>query len=198
MGTKMGPSYANLFLGFIEEKIRKENDLKNWMNFVCNFHPSIQYTKDISTTSVTFLDINVQIKNNKILTQIHYKETDSHNYLRYDSFHPEPCKNSIPCCQLLRLRKLTTDDDQYEQDSNEMASYFQKQGYPTRLIQQAKAKVGKKSQQSLLQPQLKATQFRSLHHYLNFHLHLKQFSVRHPMHPVRQSVHWRDWTTPGR
>ena len=175
----MGPSY--FFLGFIEEKIRNtyngpkpevhlryiddifgitqlsENDLKNWMNFVCNFHPSIQYTKDMSTTSVTFLDINIQIKNNKILTQIHYKKTDSHNYLRYDSFHPEPCKNSIPYCQLLRLRKLTTDDDQFEQDSNEMVSHFQKQGYPTGLIQQAKSKVGKKSQQSLLQPQLKAT-----------------------------------------
>ena len=120
MGTKMGPSYANLFLGFLEEKIRNsyngpkpemhlrytddifgitqlsEDDLTNWMSFVANFHPAIQYTTDISRTSVTFLNINIQIKDGRILTQIHYKPTDSHNYLRYDSFHPESCKNSIP------------------------------------------------------------------------------------------------------
>ena len=111
MGTKMGPNYACLFVWFIEERIRDQytgfvpqlhkryNDdvvgaaqctrpeLEQFIDYVCNFHPALQFTFTIRELELPFLDIKLAIINNKIQTSIHYKETDTHNYLHYTSFH---------------------------------------------------------------------------------------------------------------
>ncbi len=129
MGTRMGPSYANLFLGYLEDKmfqsyqsvpemfLRYIDDilritsmapcvLNNWIDLMQNLHPSIDFTVDISNDKVTFLDAEFRNVQGQLVTSVHYKPTDSHSYLRYDSFHPKPTKDAIPFSQFLRLRRL--------------------------------------------------------------------------------------------
>ena len=112
MGTKMGPNYANLFVGFVEKQIFEQytdpipdylgryiddcvgtascsrGDLECFINYVNNFHPALQFTWEISETSVSFLDILVSINGNRLTTSVFYKPTDSHSYLLYSSSHP--------------------------------------------------------------------------------------------------------------
>ena len=82
MGTKMGPSYANLFVGYIEhqffnqyngpkpELYRRHSDdcvgatsestteeLNQFITAVNSFHPDLNCTWEISDTSLAFLDI---------------------------------------------------------------------------------------------------------------------------------------------
>ena len=76
MGTKMGPSYACLFMGYLEERIfqafkgrvpdlykrfiddcfgvstSSEEDLVKFINFALNFHPSIKFTYEVSPSSL--------------------------------------------------------------------------------------------------------------------------------------------------
>ena len=69
-------------------------------------HPSIEYTLEpaIKTTideksvyKLNVLDITIILhEDGKIETDIHYKPTNSHKYLNYESFHPTHCKNNIP------------------------------------------------------------------------------------------------------
>ena len=126
MGTKMGPSYANLFVGFIEEFIFEQYsspkpeffgryidncvyhcfatscskpDLESFISYVISFHPSFDFTWEISETSVTFLDISVSITDNYLSTNVHYKPIDSHSYLLYSSSHFKHTLNSIPFSQ---------------------------------------------------------------------------------------------------
>ncbi|GFR71498.1 telomerase reverse transcriptase [Elysia marginata] len=78
MGTKMGPSYACLFMGYLEWQMVNRyqgptpefyyryiddgigistmplDDLKNYIDFVKTFHPSISFTSEISTSTVNF------------------------------------------------------------------------------------------------------------------------------------------------
>ena len=85
MGTKMGPNYANLFVGFAEKQIFEQyidpipdylgryiddcvgtascsrGKLECFINYVNNFHPALQFTWEISDISVSFLDILVSI-----------------------------------------------------------------------------------------------------------------------------------------
>ena len=120
MGTKMGPNYANLFVGFVEKQIFKQYtdpipdylgrciddclgtascsrvELERFINFVNNFHPALQFTWEISETSVSSLDILVSINGNKLFTSVFYKPTDSHSYLLISSSHPNHTKRSIP------------------------------------------------------------------------------------------------------
>ena len=85
MGTKMGPSYANLFVGYIENKFFKQfngtkpepygryiddcigatsssrEELDHFITSVNSFHPALKYTRNFSETSIAFLDIKVSI-----------------------------------------------------------------------------------------------------------------------------------------
>ena len=122
MGTRMGPSYACLFMGYIEELfhsqfngpvpvLRKryiddifgattmsEEQLLRYIEELNSFNPSIKFTHEISRSQIAFLDVALKINSDtsKIDSSIHYKSTDSHAYLQYDSHHPQKCKDSIP------------------------------------------------------------------------------------------------------
>ena len=112
MGTKMGPSYANLFVGYIEQKVFNQyngpkpelyrryiddcvgatsstrEELNQLITAVNSFHPALKYSWEISNTSLAFLDIKVSVEGNDLCTSEHYKPTDSHSYLLYSSSHP--------------------------------------------------------------------------------------------------------------
>ena len=120
MDSNLGRSFACLFVSYQEEKIFQSfqgpipelfkrfvddgigatsmprSDLENFISFVCNFHPALQFEYQISSSYLSFLDIKLQITDNHITTSIFYKETDSHNYLHSDSSHNPKCITSIP------------------------------------------------------------------------------------------------------
>ena len=154
MGTRMGPSYANLFLGYVEHQFfnqyncpkpelygRYINDcigaisssreeLNQFITSLNSFHLALKYTWEVSETSLAFLDIKVSISGNVLCTSVHYKPTDSHSYLLYSSSHPSHVKNSIPYSQFLKLRRLCSDDSDFSSKSEEMCQFFEKCGYP--------------------------------------------------------------------
>ena len=98
MGTQMGPSYANLFVGYIEHQFFNQyngpkpdlyrryiddcvgatrEELNQFITAVNSFHPALKYTWEISDTSLTFLDIKFSVEGNGLCTSVHYKPTDS-------------------------------------------------------------------------------------------------------------------------
>ena len=97
--------YIDDYIG-ISTSTKKE--LEDFMQYVNNFHPSLSYTYDKSDTSVDFLDISISKTKHGLTTDIVYKDTDTHSYLRYESDHPPSCKKGIPYSQFLRLRKFVT------------------------------------------------------------------------------------------
>ena len=138
MGTKMGPSYANLFVGFIENKFfsnyhgpkpylykhyiddcvgatsSSKEELNLFINAVNSFHPALKYTWEISENSLAFLDIKLSINDNGLSTSVHYKPTDSHNYLLHSSSHPQ---------------HVCSDETDFNNKCEEMCEFFKKRGY---------------------------------------------------------------------
>ena len=110
MGTKMGPSYASLFVGFIEHQFFSQyhgpkpelsgryiddclgassstkEKLTQFITAVNSFHPALKNTWGISDTSLAFLDIKISIEGNGLCTSVYQKLTDSHSYLLYSDF----------------------------------------------------------------------------------------------------------------
>ena len=98
MATRMGPSYANLFVGYAEHQVFNQyngpkpelygryvdvssrEELHQFITSDNCFHPALKYTWEISETSLPFLDIKVSISGNVICISVHYKPTDSHSY----------------------------------------------------------------------------------------------------------------------
>ena len=150
MGSRLGPNYACLFMGHVEEQIFAQytgtkpalykryiddivgatfgsrDEIEVFATYVNGFHPSVQFTWIISDVQLPFLDLCLKSVSDRLLTSIHYKDTDTHSYLYYTSSHPARCKNSIPYSQFLRLRRICSEDNDFENKSIEMASFFPK------------------------------------------------------------------------
>ena len=97
----MGPNYACLFVGHVEQQIREQytgfipqlhkryiddivgaascrkEGLEAFIDLISTFHPALQFTSSITDTELPFLDINLRISDDKIQTSVFYKETDT-------------------------------------------------------------------------------------------------------------------------
>ena len=156
------------FLSRLNEISREE--LNRFITSDNSFHPTLKYTWEISETSLAFLDIKVSINGNCLRTSVNNKPTDSHSYLLHSSSHPSHVKNSIPCSQFLRLRRLCSDDSDFSKKSQEMCQFFEKRGYPASVIQTAHQRAQKTDRQSALQTSQKEKNYR-IPFTLTFHPH---------------------------
>ena len=103
--------------------------LRQFLEFASSFHPNLEYTWSVSTDKLPFLDICMKPQANRIATSIHYKATDSHSYLNFSSSHPYSCKSSIPSSQFLRLRKICSDDADFDIiEAAKMETFFTTRG----------------------------------------------------------------------
>ena len=193
MGTKMGPSYANLFVGYVEKQIFEQYtgpfpdffgryiddclgtascsrvDLERFINYVNDYHPALKFTWEISEASVSFLDILVSINSNALGTSVSYRPTDSHSYLLFSSSHPNHTKQSIPYSQFLRLRRLCSDDKDFETKSSEMRSFFVQRGYPTHLLDTAVQRASSIPRSDTLKQRLESVSEDKIPLVLTFH-----------------------------
>jgi len=56
----------------------------------------VQFTWSISNKTVTFLDVDITLKNNTLTIFVHIKPTNHMQYLHYSSSHPYHTKKAIP------------------------------------------------------------------------------------------------------
>ena len=196
MGSNLERSFACLFVSYQEEKIFQSyqgpipelfkrfvddgigatsmpcSDLEKFISFICNFHPVLQFEYQISSSCLSFLDIKLQITDNHITTLIFYKETDSHSYLHNDSSHNPKCITSIPFSELLRLRRLCSDGEDFKTKANEMSTFFSNCNYSPNTIQSAINRISKISQAEALQPRPKQSTTKRTPLVLTYHPHM--------------------------
>ena len=159
MGTRLAPSYANLFMDLFERRhvytyakqplIWKRYiddifllwqhgayELQKFIDHLDNCIPSIKFEAHVSESQINFLDVKVLFSDNKITTTLYTKETDTLSYLDYSSCHPTSCKKSIPYSQFLRLRRICSDLDDFVIQSEKLAFSFHRANYPDNIIQE--------------------------------------------------------------
>ena len=98
MGSKLGPNYDCLFLGYVEEHMMTEysgikpelykryrsdvagaascteQELMQFLTFASNFHPKLEYIWSISLIKLTFLDMYLMPRGDCISTSIYTKK----------------------------------------------------------------------------------------------------------------------------
>ena len=153
------PRRAELYRRYIDDIVGgascRREELEAFVNFVANFNPALQFTSTIFEIKLPFLDISLRISDIRIQTSVHYKATDTHNYLHFSSFHPQHCKCSIPYSQFLRLRRLCPGDDGFLLWSKEMVSFaqfFTDRGYPLSYLENDLQRVAIISPHDALRP----------------------------------------------
>ena len=130
---------------------------------------ALKFTWEISEASLLFLYYLVSINSNALATSISYKPTDSHSYLLFSSSHPNHTKQSIPYSQFLRLRRLCSDDKDFETKSSEMRSFFVQRGYPTHLLDTAVQRASSIPRSDTLKQRLESVSEDKIPLVLTFH-----------------------------
>jgi hypothetical protein len=176
MGTKVAPSFANLFMADFEDTFvytyphqphtwyryiddifmiwtHGQDNLNQFLENLNNCHDTIKFTVEHSTSSVNFLDTTVLLdKDGSLYTDLYCKPTDTHNYLSYDSAHPTHTKTSLPYSQFLRVRRICSRIEDFDSNAIMIAKHFKRRGYPNDTIEEALILARRKDRESLLQP----------------------------------------------
>ena len=105
------------------------------------FHASLKFLHKSSRKNVTFLDVDVKFLNGQIITDLHIKSTDRHQYLHYTLSHPHHTKKSIVYSQALRVSQICSFEENFKRSRNQMKLWFLNMGYPKRLIDTKVEKV---------------------------------------------------------
>ena len=164
IGTKFAPPYACIFMDQVETQFLKTQQCKPlvWLRYIDDiffiwthgkeslikflddfnrFHPNLKFTHEISEKSVTFLDLNVNLSNGSITTDLHVKPTDRHLYLHFSSAHPDHTKRSIVYSQALRISRVCSFEEAFKCHTTRMKSWFLSRGYLSWLINKQMEKV---------------------------------------------------------
>ena len=157
IGTKFAPPYAIIYMAaleedFLETLIKKpwlwwkyindifviwqhgEDELKIFLEKLNNFHPSIKFTCEYSREKVNYLDVQVIVREGKLITDLYVKQTDSHQYLDPSSCHPYHCTKSIPYSQALRLNRICSENVSFDLRCNELEEWLIKRNYNPRVV----------------------------------------------------------------
>ena len=152
MGTRLAPSFVNIFMNDFEEKYvylyhRKpeawygyiedifliwnhgQNELNKFITYLNSCCENITFSSEISKSSLSFLDVTVQ----KVDAHL---ETDlfGNTYLPYTSAHPRPCMKGLPYGQFLRIRRICSDSEDFETHATKKAAKLLQHGYPKELF----------------------------------------------------------------
>ena len=118
---------------------------EKFLEILNSMHPSIQFTITKSTTTtvkgkeyktINFLSVKVLTSpNGELLTDIYYKDTNSHDYLNYNSHHPTHVKDNIAYCLAKTIIIFTTDEDTMEENLNDLRKWLLNCGHPRNIIE---------------------------------------------------------------
>lgn len=174
MGTKLAPSYANLFMDNFEIKyvysyhkqptiwVRFIDDiffiwpftlaeLLDFIEYLNSRNEHIKFTVDSSINQVNFLDTIVRKSDQgRIITSLYNKPTDTHSYLLYSSAHTNHTKDSIPYSQFIRVKRICSEWDDFVYQSLKLCHYLYNRDYPLQVIFDAFIKALVPSRESLL------------------------------------------------
>ena len=173
MGTKLAPSYANLFMTKFEQIHVYTYHLQHtlWKRFIDDIfmiwpygmdsllefiqhlntvHPTIKFTSTISSSEIAFLDLIIYSRDNKLHTRLYTKSTDRHMHLNFHSEHPMNLKRSIPYSQFLRLKRIHSESHYPIHAQIQLYWHFIWREYPHDILIEAWKKTNKVTRETLL------------------------------------------------
>ena len=149
----------------------------------------LQFTFEVGT-SVPFLDTNVSIRGNNLVTSLYSKKTDAHLYLRRDSCHPPSCTKGLVKGELLRARRICSTEEDFKKAAESMLGYFAERGFEKHDMEKTYTEVSSMKRKEVLEykgkPKTDRVPFvitfhprlRKLGNVLHKHYHLLQSNER--------------------
>ena len=162
MDTIMAPSYAIIFMAALEDRILRscpsrpfvwqrymdevfffflniwthsEERLQEFISYLNQYHPTIQFTYERLQSYLTFLDVSAcKDSSGSLQTDLYCKPTDTHQYLLPPSCHPPHICKNIPYSQVIRLRRICSSDTLFQRRSTKLANHLKNRKYKDKIV----------------------------------------------------------------
>ena len=174
IGTMFAPPYAYIFMEREETESLEKERLEPWvwLRYIDNiffvwthgedkldeflqrlnsFHPNLKFTSKRSEQKINFLDITVQLSNKKFVTDLYCKPTDCHQYLHYNSCHPEHMKKSSVYSKGLRINGLCSEDTTLANHLKYLKSWIWGRDYQKNMVTEQLVRVKHRNRENLPQ-----------------------------------------------
>lgn len=168
LGTAMGkvfsPSLANIYLLEFDEKamngfpikpllfFRYLDDvfmiwpgsvaqLKEYELFLNGLIPDIKITLEYSNIQISFLDVLIYVEDERLKTRTFFKQTDTHQLLHTQSFHPNHTTRGIIKSQLIRFKRLSSSALDYNNSCKILFSFLKFRGYSLSVLRKMQYEI---------------------------------------------------------
>ena len=105
--------------------------------FLNSVDSNLQFAVEVGGIELCILDLKLALKDNKIHTTVYSKPTDSHLYLQADSCHHLPSILGIQKGVALRLRRICSTDEEFNNKSKEYKAYLIDRGHKLKNVEKS-------------------------------------------------------------
>ena len=118
-----------------------EDERYKFLERLNSFHLNLKFISECSREEIIFLNVPVKLNNNQFVTDLYCKPTDSHQYLHYNSCHPEQLKKFKVYCQGLHIKKLCFDATSLTNPLKDLRFWFCNRGYSESTVKEQLRRV---------------------------------------------------------
>ena len=153
MGNCLGPTLANFFLGSLEKILFRETkefypkfyrryvddifcvfdkrtDYFRFLQVLNSLHPNLNFTVDVGTNKLPFLDVHVELTENGFNSWVYRKPTHTNVMLNFASTVPLPWKCGLIVCLLKRAYSICSSPYYFNKEVEFLRKMFHMNGYP--------------------------------------------------------------------
>ena len=124
-------------------------DIQVFIDVLNSLDIDINFTFDMNDNEISFLNVLVYKGENRLLCDVFYKETDTREYLPFDSCHVRHCKINIPYNLCRTVCTIVEDKDILQKRLDELKLSLIKAKYPIDIINSAITKAKNVPQEEL-------------------------------------------------
>ena len=103
--------------------------LHNFINSINNQHSNIIFTSNISTTSVNFLDVTIDLHGGKFPPK-HILSQQTHTHIFHTTVSTQDILNNLLSSQFLCYKRICSNDKSFLNDATKLLKYFLARQYP--------------------------------------------------------------------
>ena len=121
-------------------------------------HPSIKFDFNFSNKKINFLDTVVyKTQSGKLEAKLYRKESDRQAYLHRKSKHPESLKRTKPFSQALRLCRICSTNNEFQDSYDKLRNKLIERGYKQQEINEGIERTKTLDRKKLLEEKAKKT-----------------------------------------
>jgi len=159
MGSPLGPTLANFFLAYFENKFMLQNHdfipklycrfiddifcvfnsmlhVNMFLELLNNLHPNLKFTTELGPKSLAFLDTEIilDLQNLNFGAKVYRKKTNTNVILNWAAFCPENWKLGLVHCLLNRAYVVCNTWTFFHNEVEKLRDIFKSNGYPQKVF----------------------------------------------------------------